>query len=42
MTNVKLVERKLAAILYADIVGYSRLMTQDEEGTHEVTLHGDG
>ena len=28
------VERKLAAILAADIVGYSRLMEADEEGTH--------
>jgi class 3 adenylate cyclase/TolB-like protein/Flp pilus assembly protein TadD len=27
-------ERKLAAILAADIVGYSRLMGADEEGTH--------
>jgi TolB-like protein/class 3 adenylate cyclase/Tfp pilus assembly protein PilF len=29
------VERKLAAILAADVVGYSRLMGADEEGTHE-------
>jgi adenylate cyclase len=29
------VERKLAAILAADVVGYSRLMEADEEGTHE-------
>jgi len=28
------VERKLAAILAADIAGYSRLMGADEEGTH--------
>jgi TolB-like protein/class 3 adenylate cyclase len=28
------VERKLAAIFAADIVGYSRLMGADEEGTH--------
>jgi adenylate cyclase len=28
------VERKLAAILAADVVGYSRLMGIDEEGTH--------
>lgn len=28
------VQRKLAAILAADVVGYSRLMGQDEEGTH--------
>ena len=27
-------ERRLAAILVADIVGYSRLMNEDEEGTH--------
>lgn len=29
------VERKLAAILAADVAGYSRLMRTDEEGTHE-------
>jgi TolB-like protein/class 3 adenylate cyclase/tetratricopeptide (TPR) repeat protein len=28
------VERKLAAILAADVVGYSRLMGEDEAGTH--------
>jgi class 3 adenylate cyclase/outer membrane protein OmpA-like peptidoglycan-associated protein len=28
------VERRLAAILAADVVGYSRLMGRDEEGTH--------
>jgi adenylate cyclase len=27
------VNRKLAAILAADVVGYSRLMASDEEGT---------
>ena len=27
--------RRLAAILAADVVGYSRLMEADEEGTHE-------
>ncbi len=27
-------ERKLAAIFYADVAGYSRLTGQDEEGTH--------
>ena len=27
-------ERKLAAILYTDVAGYSRLTGQDEEGTH--------
>ncbi|MDH3673177.1 MAG: tetratricopeptide repeat protein [Gammaproteobacteria bacterium] len=26
--------RKLAAILYADVAGYSRMMGEDEEGTH--------
>ncbi|MDJ0958015.1 MAG: adenylate/guanylate cyclase domain-containing protein [Arenicellales bacterium] len=30
------VERKLTAILYADVAGYSRLTGQDEEGTHRV------
>jgi adenylate cyclase len=29
------VKRKLAAILAADVAGYSRLMGADEEGTHE-------
>jgi len=28
------VERRLAAILAADVAGYSRLMGADEEGTH--------
>src|ERR1700693_4286183 len=28
------VERRLAAILAADVAGYSRLMGNDEEGTH--------
>ena len=28
-------ERKLAAILAADVVGYSALMERDEKGTHE-------
>jgi class 3 adenylate cyclase len=27
------VQRRLAAILVADVVGYSRLIEQDEEGT---------
>jgi class 3 adenylate cyclase len=27
--------RRLAAILAADVTGYSRLMSADEEGTHE-------
>jgi adenylate cyclase len=29
------VQRRLAAILAADVAGYSRLMGVDEEGTHE-------
>jgi adenylate cyclase len=34
------VERRLAAILAADVAGYSRLMGVDEEGTHErLTAH---
>ncbi len=33
-TNPKPLERKLAAILYADVAGYSRLTAEDEEGTH--------
>ena len=33
-TNQQRVERRLAAILAADVAGYSRLMTADEEGTH--------
>ena len=32
--NQQRVERRLAAILVADVAGYSRLMTADEEGTH--------
>jgi class 3 adenylate cyclase len=28
------VERKLAAILATDVVSYSRLMSEDEAGTH--------
>jgi adenylate cyclase len=27
--------RRLAAVLAADVAGYSRLMGADEEGTHE-------
>lgn len=30
----KRLDRKLAAILYADVAGYSRLTGEDEEGTH--------
>ena len=33
--NRERVERRLAAILAADVAGYSRLMGADEEGTHE-------
>jgi class 3 adenylate cyclase len=29
------VQRRLAAILAADVVGYSRLMEADEAGTHQ-------
>ena len=32
--NEKNFERKLSAILYADVEGYSRLTGEDEEGTH--------
>ncbi len=31
--NPEVAERKLAAILSADVVGYSRLMAEDEAGT---------
>jgi adenylate cyclase len=31
----KRVERRLAAVLAADVAGYSRLMGRDEERTHE-------
>ncbi len=34
--NENKIERRLAAILHADVVGYSRLMGQDEVGTHRV------
>jgi adenylate cyclase len=34
-TGRERVERRLAAILAADVAGYSRLMGADEEGTHE-------
>ncbi len=44
------VQRRLAAILAADVVGYSRLMGEDETGTlnalnlhrAEFELHNDG
>jgi hypothetical protein len=29
------IQRKLAAIFYADVAGYSRLTGQDEDATHE-------
>ncbi|MFQ5936614.1 MAG: adenylate/guanylate cyclase domain-containing protein, partial [Acidiferrobacterales bacterium] len=32
----KSLERKLAAIFYADVAGYSRLTGEDEEGTHRL------
>jgi hypothetical protein len=34
MTSRERVERRLAAVLIADVAGYSRLMGEDEEGTH--------
>jgi hypothetical protein len=34
--SVNPVKRKLAAILAADAVGYSRMMAEDEEGTMKV------
>jgi adenylate cyclase len=34
MADGKRVERRLAAVLAADVAGYSRLMGADEEGTH--------
>ena len=34
VTDSEQLERKLAAILYADVAGYSRLTGEDEEGTH--------
>jgi len=36
MADQQRVTRKLAAILYADVVGYSRLTGADEEGTHSI------
>ncbi len=36
MTSDKQLERKLAAIFYGDVAGYSRLTGQDEEGTHRI------
>ena len=34
-SNGRKLERKLSAILYADVVEYSRLTARDEEGTHK-------
>ncbi|MCU0596995.1 MAG: hypothetical protein MUC98_16250 [Desulfobacterota bacterium] len=34
-------KRKLAAILSADVKGYSRLMSQDEEGTVKILALSD-
>ena len=34
MTSEEPLDRKLAAILYADVAGYSALTGEDEEGTH--------
>lgn len=36
------IQRKLAAILYADVAGYSRLTGQDEDATHEALRAGLG
>jgi adenylate cyclase len=36
------IQRKLAAILYADVAGYSRLSGADEVGTHEALRTGLG
>ena len=38
LTGRERVERRLAAILAADVVGYSRLMGEDEEGTPVAAL----
>lgn len=32
------IKRKLAAILYADVAGYSRMTEEDEEGTHRTLV----
>ncbi len=34
------IQRKLAAILYGDVAGYSRLTGADEVGTHEALRTG--
>lgn len=36
MASDKQLQRKLAAIFYGDVAGYSRLTGQDEEGTHRI------
>jgi adenylate cyclase len=36
MTSNTPLERKLTAIFYGDVAGYSRLTGQDEEGTHRI------
>jgi len=36
LNSDKQLERKLAAIFYGDVAGYSRLTGQDEEGTHRI------
>ena len=36
MSSEEGLPRKLTAILHADVVGYSRLMGEDEEGTHRL------
>ncbi|MFT5506104.1 MAG: adenylate cyclase [Gammaproteobacteria bacterium] len=36
--NDSYLNRKLTAILYADVAGYSRLMGSDEEGTHHKVM----
>ena len=33
--GTKPLERRLAAILYADVAGYSRLTGEDEDATHQ-------
>ena len=36
MASDEKLPRKLTAILHADVVGYSRLMGEDEDGTHRL------
>jgi hypothetical protein len=42
MTSRERVERRLAAVLAADVAGYSRLMGEDEEGTLRPSAEGPG